>query len=248
MSYTTEEINHIKLCSDPVTGPEYFFSNFIFAQHPVQNSVKIIPYDYQLSALNKLHTDKNNVILHARQLGFSTLSAAYLLWNAMFISNRSSMYIGYKDDDFDTMSAQIQFMWQQLPAYLRTDISCFNKTTILFDNGSTISSQRNVYVNPQLVIMDNASFINSAVFLPALEYAINSPTVKCVILSVADQDDNEFAILFNNADAYKFNSSTYTFSVHPDRNNSLWEDNMRNIIGDTSFSTQYNCKFKKSLV
>ena len=38
--YTPQQVEELRECMDPVTGPRYFIENFMWIQHPTQGRVK----------------------------------------------------------------------------------------------------------------------------------------------------------------------------------------------------------------
>ena len=48
MSMTEEQILEFARCADPVTGPEYFMTNYFYIQHPTRGSIQYKPYEYQI--------------------------------------------------------------------------------------------------------------------------------------------------------------------------------------------------------
>lgn len=77
-----------------------------------------IPNDPQLDLLNNLHN--RNLILKARQLGFTTLIAIYFLDCALFRSNVRAGIIAQSEDVAKTIFRdKIQFAYNNLPQLLR---------------------------------------------------------------------------------------------------------------------------------
>ena len=74
----TKEI--IKSGKDPV----YFINNYAKISHPLRGLIPFKLYDYQEELITDFNDYRFNVILKARQLGISTVSAAYIAWLMMF--------------------------------------------------------------------------------------------------------------------------------------------------------------------
>jgi len=66
---------YIKCLKDPI----HFIKNYCYVQHPVKGKILFDLYDFQEKTLKDIMENKDNIILKARQLGISTLSAAYSL-------------------------------------------------------------------------------------------------------------------------------------------------------------------------
>ena len=88
MSYklTKKEITKeiIRSGKDPV----YFINTYTKISHPVQGLIPFKTYDYQNTLLENFVDYRFNVILKARQLGISTIVAAYVVWMMLFYRDR----------------------------------------------------------------------------------------------------------------------------------------------------------------
>ena len=70
---------YIKCAQDPA----YFMKKYCMIQHPIRGKIPFELYDFQEKSVNEFHQNRFNVILKARQLGISTLTAGYSLWNCI---------------------------------------------------------------------------------------------------------------------------------------------------------------------
>jgi hypothetical protein len=66
---------YIKCAMDPV----YFMRKYCIIQHPQRGKINFNLYDFQAQTLNDIVSNDFTVILKARQLGLSTLTAGYSL-------------------------------------------------------------------------------------------------------------------------------------------------------------------------
>jgi len=66
---------YIKCAVDPT----YFMRKYCIIQHPQRGKVNFNLYDFQADTLEKIVSNNYTVILKARQLGLSTLTAGYAL-------------------------------------------------------------------------------------------------------------------------------------------------------------------------
>lgn len=69
VSYTKLQIDELKACMDPKTGPLYFIQNFMYVQHSVRGKEKIELYDFQIELLKTYVDNRKSVNLLGRQLG-----------------------------------------------------------------------------------------------------------------------------------------------------------------------------------
>ncbi len=102
-------------------------------------SVRFEPNEEQLDFLANLHT--RNLILKARQLGFSTLIEILQLDQALFNSNHNGAVIADTLPNAGKLFAKIEFALGKLPDALRQALPIktrTGKTSIEFQHGSTI--------------------------------------------------------------------------------------------------------------
>lgn len=69
ISFTPVQISELKKCMHPVTGPEYFITNYLWVQHPTKGRMLIKLFDYQKELLEVYHSNRKSVSLLARQTG-----------------------------------------------------------------------------------------------------------------------------------------------------------------------------------
>ena len=74
----------------------YFINKYAKIQHPTRGLIKFETYKFQDDCLDKFEEHRFNVILKSRQLGISTLAAAYALWLALFYKDKAILIIATK--------------------------------------------------------------------------------------------------------------------------------------------------------
>ena len=85
---------YIKCAKDPV----YFMKKYCVVQHPIKGKVPFHLYDYQEKTLQTFDDYRFNIVLKARQLGLSTLTAGYSLWMMTFHNDKNILVIATKQD------------------------------------------------------------------------------------------------------------------------------------------------------
>ena len=71
---------YLKCVQDPI----HFMRKYCTIQHPKKGKMKFDLYPFQEQCLTDFNNNRYNIILKARQLGISTLSAGYSLWMMLF--------------------------------------------------------------------------------------------------------------------------------------------------------------------
>jgi hypothetical protein len=96
MSYqlTKKEVTKevLKSGKDPV----YFINNYCKISHPMKGLIPFKLYDYQEDLIHDFNDYRFNVILKARQLGISTITAAYVVWMMMFHRDKNILVMATK--------------------------------------------------------------------------------------------------------------------------------------------------------
>jgi len=139
-TFSNEQIIEIVKCADPITGPEYFMSNFFYIQHPTRGRMLYQPYDYQKRLIHTYHNYRYSISLMPRQTGKSTSAAGYLLWYAMFVPDSTILIAAHKYTGSQEIMQRIRYAYESTPDHIRAGATSYNKGSIDFDNGSRIVS------------------------------------------------------------------------------------------------------------
>ena len=87
--------------------PQYFINNYCRISHPMHGLIPFKTYPYQDDLINDFNDFRFTVILKARQLGISTISAAYAVWFMLFHRDKNILVIATK---FSTASGIVAGM------------------------------------------------------------------------------------------------------------------------------------------
>ena len=262
--YTTErmsqnELRELALCS---VNPLYFIRNYCYIQHPTKGRMAFELFDYQEGLVNSYNDFRYSISLLSRQTGKSTCAAAYLLWFAMFKPDSTILVAAHKRDGANEIMTRLRYMYESCPDFIRAGATEYNKGSITFDNGSKIIAQATTENTGRglalsLVYLDEFAFVPPRV---AEEFWTSiSPTLstggKCIITSTPNQDDDQFARIWKQAnkrvDEYGnetdigvngFRPYLVKWDKHPDRDQA-WADEERAKIGDERFRREHECEF-----
>ena len=102
-----------------ITDPIYFMKEYCVIQHPQRGKIKFDLYPFQEKTISDLKENDYNIILKARQLGISTLSAGYSLWLMTFHSDKNILVIATKQEVAKNLVTQVRVMHKALPSWLR---------------------------------------------------------------------------------------------------------------------------------
>jgi len=257
--YTQEQLLELAKC---MSDPKYFMLNYCYIQHPVKGRMIFTLYDYQVGLVDTYHNNRYSISMLARQTGKSTCAAGYLLWYAMFNPDQTILIAAHKYSGAQEIMQRIRFAYELLPDFIRAGVTAYNKGSLEFDNGSRIIAQATTDntgrgLSISLVYLDEFAFVRPTIakeFWTAL-----SPTLatggKCIITSTPNQDDDQFAQIWNEAlkNIDEFGNETNvgkngfahylaTWEVHPDRDQK-WADEEQSKIGEERFRREHNCEF-----
>ena len=85
---------YLKCVQDPV----HFMRKYCTIQHPQRGKMKFDLYPFQERCLTDFKDNRYNIILKARQLGISTLTAGYSLWMILFHADKNVLVIATGKD------------------------------------------------------------------------------------------------------------------------------------------------------
>ena len=110
-----QQIKEIVKCGKE---PEYFFKNYLKIQHPVRGLIPFQTYQFQDDCVEDFLAHRFNVILKSRQLGMSTLVAAYAVWMAIFQREKNILIIATKLAVAQNFITKVKTMIRSLPKWL----------------------------------------------------------------------------------------------------------------------------------
>lgn len=257
--YTEAQLMELAQCA---SDPKYFLMNYCYIQHPVKGRMKFDLYPYQVELVDTYHEFRYSISMLARQTGKSTCAAGYLLWYAMFNPDQTILIAAHKYSGAQEIMQRIRFAYEHIPDHIRAGATSYNKGSLEFDNGSRIIAQATTEntgrgLSISLVYLDEFAFVRPNI---AREFWTSlSPTLatggKCIITSTPNQDDDQFAQIWNearkNMDEYGnetkmgrngFAHYLATWEVHPDRDED-WAKEEQAKIGEERFRREHNCEF-----
>lgn len=137
-----EQIDEIMKCAE---NPTYFIKTYMFIQHPTKGRLPFTLFPFQEDCIEDFLKYKFNIILKSRQLGLSTVSAAYALWLALFHRDQNIVIMATKLATGQNMIKKIRTAFQMLPSWMLDVLELTNPETesvkyITFSNGSCITA------------------------------------------------------------------------------------------------------------
>jgi hypothetical protein len=233
--------------------PAYFLRNYARISHPMHGLILFNTYDFQDVLLNDFNDHRFNVILKARQLGISTITAGYISWLMLFHKDKSILVMATKFATAGNLVKKVKSIMKNLPEWIRiATISVDNRTSFELSNGSTIkaastSGDAGRSEALSLLVLDEAAHIEGLEELWTGLYPTLSTGGRCIALSTPNGVGNWFHKTCADAEsgANNFNLTTLQWDVHPDRDAEWYKKETRNM-SKRQIAQELECNFNTS--
>ncbi len=236
---------YIKCAQDPA----YFMKKYCVIQHPMRGKIPFSLYPFQDKCVEQFKDNRFNIILKARQLGISTVTAAYSLWMMTFHSDKNVLVIATKQEVAKNLVTKVRVMHANLPSWLKQKCVEDNKLNLRYLNGSQIKA---VSSGPEaarsealsLLILDEAAFIDKIDDIWTASQQTLTTGGSCIALSTPNGVGNWFHGNWVDAEEGRgqFNDIKLHWTVHPDRNQE-WRDEQDTLLGIQSAAQECDCDF-----
>lgn len=121
--------------------PVYFINKYVKIRHPTRGLIPFKTFEYQNVTLNRFHTKRFNVILKPRQMGFTEITSAFIVWLILFHPDASVLCLSTKSETAKNVIRRVRTALKNVPKWLLiSDIETDNKTSIELSNGSWVKS------------------------------------------------------------------------------------------------------------
>jgi hypothetical protein len=228
-----QQVSEILKCGK---NPVYFMKEYTKIQHPVKGLIPFETYEFQDECVKSFQESRFNIVLKSRQLGLSTVTAAYALWMALFKKDKNILVIATKLPTAMNFIKKVKTMLDSLPAWLLLTKFEPTKQSIRFSNGSTITA---VPTSPDagrsealaLLIVDEAAFIRDFDDIWTGLYPTLSTGGSAVILSTPNGVGGQYYKLWTEAESglNDFNPIRLPWYVHPDHDQEWFDKETRNL-------------------
>jgi len=233
--------------------PSYFFNNYVKIQHPVRGLIKFDTFEFQDSCVETFSEERFSIVLKSRQLGLSTLVAAYSLWMALYQRDKNILVIATKLTVAQNFITKVKTMLRSLPPWVvLPELVANNKQLLQFSNGSTVkaiptSDDAGRSEALSLLIVDEAAFVKNFDSLWMGLYPTISTGGRVIILSTPNGVGGQYHKLYTDAEAglNEFKSIKLPWDVHPERDDEWFEETTKNL-SDRQIAQEYLCDFSAS--
>ena len=245
-----EQVKEIVKCGK---DSSYFINNYARISHPLKGLIPFNTYSYQDELLDEFNDYRFTVILKARQLGISTITAAYIVWMMMFYRDKNVLVIATKFQTAANLVKKVKSIMQNVPPWLRiAEIKIDNRTSFVLTNGSEVkaastSGDAGRSEALSLLVIDEAAHVEGLEDLWTGLYPTLSTGGRCIALSTPNGVGNWFHKTYIEAEqnVNDFHPVILPWDVHPERDQAWFEKETRNM-SRRQIAQELECSFNAS--
>ena len=239
----------IKCGKDPV----YFMNKYLKIQHPLRGLIPFKTFPFQDDCVKDFNDNRFNIILKSRQLGLSTLVAAYAVWQACFYKEKNILIIATKLAVAQNFIRKVKTYLKSMPNWLLVPtIVANNKQQVEFSNGSQIkavptSEDAGRSEALSLLIVDEAAFVRNFDELWMGLYPTLSTGGRAILLSTPNGVGGQYHEIYTKAarKENEFNPIKLMWDVHPERDDDWFNKETKNM-SQKQVAQELLCDFASS--
>lgn len=203
INYTKRELEEYAKCTQ---DPVHFCKNYLKVIHLDKGLVPFDLYPYQEKMFKLFNDNRFSIVLAARQSGKSISVCAYIVWFAIFHSEKTIALLANKGATAREMLSRITLMLEHIPFFLQPGCKVLNKGSIEFSNNTKIiaaatSSSSIRGTSASLLFLDEFAFVHRANEFYTSTYPVISSgkSTKVIITSTPNGIGNMFHKLWQGA-------------------------------------------------
>lgn len=245
--FTPEQVKELYKCSVDVI---YFVSNYCKIITLDSGLQLFKPFQYQERMLKTFDEKRFIINLLPRQMGKSTVVAAYLLHYAMFNAEKTIGILANKAATSREILSRIQRMYEHLPMWMQLGVKEWNKGSMILANDSKIlaaatssDSVRGLSLN--IIYLDEFAHVNQQIeFFESTYPVISSGENSKVIITSTPNGMELFYKIYKEAEegVNNFTPVRVHWSEHPRRDEKWKAETLKNI-GIEQFKQEFSCEF-----
>lgn len=249
-----ERDEFIRCSIDPV----YFIYKYVKITHPVRGEIPFKLFPFQVSLLMVYLKKRYSVCLKPRQMGISTLVAAYALWLALFHPHKYILIVSIKQSTARSLLRRVRFMYNSLPEFLKMEVvnggsnQIGTADRIAWSNHSEISvagSTDDAGRSDSLscLIMDEVAFQRHASTTWGAAQQTLATGGQAILLSTAFGVGNFFHTTYVEAlqGLNSFFPARLMWQMHPERS-MKWYLEQKLALGNKRLAQEIDCDFLQS--
>lgn len=249
VKYEPWMIDEILKCS---TDPIYFCKNYIYINSKDDGVIKFPIRDYQEDIVKAFAAEKMVCAKWPRQAGKSTCTVAFMLWFALFHSDKTIAILANKLDLAKEQLENLKNAYVMLPEWMQAGVESWAKTRITLSNGTkiicaatSVDGIRGMAIN--LLYLDEFAFVPGHIaeqFIASVFPTISSGMTTKLIITSTPNGMNHFFQLWDAAERKKnaFVPKQIAWNAVPGRTEQ-WARDRIGEIGEIRFNQEFKCEF-----
>jgi len=234
-------------------NPVYFINNYCKISHPMRGLIPFKLYDYQEGLIKDFNDYRFNVILKARQLGISTITAAYVVWLMLFHRDKNILVMATKFSTAGNLVKKVKSIIKRLPEWMQiSKVIVDNRTSFELDNGSQIKASSTSFDAGRsealsLLVIDEAAHVDGLEELWTGLYPTISTGGRCIALSTPNGVGGWFYQTYIDSESRRndFHFTKLLWGAHPDRDQN-WFDKETKNMSIRQIAQELECNFNTS--
>jgi len=241
--------------------PSYFTNSYCKIQHPKRGTIPFKTYPFQNDCLKAFRKHAFNLVLKSRQLGISTIIAAFAVWTALFRRDKNILVIATKLSTAKNFIKKVVKILDNLPPWMRLCNYEKSQQEVRFDNGSVIKAVpttddagRSEALS--LLIVDEAAFVRNFEEIWSALFPTLSEGGGAIVLSTPNGVGGKYHDLWLGAESgcgfgeddvgdNGFHPIRLPWQVHPEHGSEYYEK-MSSKLGPRKTAQELDCDFLSS--
>jgi hypothetical protein len=225
----------------------YFCANHWTIRHPERGRIKFVLREAQIETAETWITERYSIVLKARQIGFSTLAAAFTFWETFFWPDRFTVMLSRTEREAAKLLQKTKYGYKMLPQWMKIrgpELLSDNQLKMVFANDSAIESLpsgndpargESVY----RVVIDEMAFLPN----PEEAWASIEPVAdvggRVICLSTANGEGNIFHSLWVGSQTGNNRFTGIFFPWSAGERDDEWYEAKRNELPDWQLAQEY---------
>lgn len=246
---STQKEEILKCAKDPI----YFINTYCKIRTTEKGTILFKTYPFQNDCIRDFIRHRFNIVLKSRQLGLSTVTAAYSLWKALFRRDQVILAIATKKETARSFLNKVKKMMLGLPEWLKITDSEPVQDELRFGNGSVVKSiptteDAGRSETLSLLIVDEAAFIRNFDTIWTAIYPTLSTGGEAIIISTPNGVGGQYYELWTRGEKKEnnFNTIKLPWQVHPEHDQFWYEDQVRQLGNKKKVAQELLCEFLSS--
>lgn len=249
-----EIINEYEKCLNDFP---YFCANYLQIFNVEMGLVDFALFQFQEEIVYPAYEKyRFNIIRKFRQAGLSTMTAAYVLWKAIFLNDQSILVVSKSDREAMSFMRIVREFYRCLPDWLTPPATKNNDHWLEFEsNKSKIMAFTPVAgrsITCTLLVVDEAAFIKKMDEHWASMFPTISTGGRCIVISTVNgtvgdgkwYHDQYSAAMKGEND---FNAINLSYKDHPQYNTEKWVSQQKRQLGEKRFRQEVLGDFEGSV-